>query len=238
MEDFENSEVMQETAQETVAQSYDDGSNMGVDTQVATEMDNAQPEQRQEYNWRAANESLSRMKDENNGLRNELNQLKGYVSSLVNAQQPQDQGFFQGREKDDLLSVGEVESYVSTVVGKKERELNSTIDMLQVQGRDPEFRQKIEAYQQYLTESQKRAILQSTNPWSDAYEAVVNSAAYYKDQITKQNDPKAQRIMQNASKPASLSSMGSAASLDRSGHWENMSDEQIIAMGDSFARGG
>ena len=109
---------------------------------------------------------------------------------------------------------------------------------MQVQSKDPNFKQKIETYQQFLTDAQKQAILHSQKPWSDAYDAVVNSAAYYKDQISQQQSPSSKRISDNSQKPGSLSSVGSSASLSRSTSWENYSDAELVRMGDNYANGG
>jgi type II secretory pathway pseudopilin PulG len=245
-------EIVQEVVQEVNTVEpviHDDGgAQMGAETQVATENMGEMPEpNRQEYNWRQANESLSRMKEEKNQMQQQLNVLNNFVHQQQMAQQSQqqpqqDQGFFKGREKDDLSSVGDVEGYVdnrvNTAVGQKTKEFELIIDELQVKAKDPNFKQKIETYQQFLTPAQKQAIMQSNNPWSDAYSAVVNSAAYYKDQISQQQSPSAKRISDNMQKPGSVSSVGSSASLRSAEKWENYSDAELIRLGDRYANGG
>lgn len=247
-EEVQTQEVTQEVNTVELVSHVDDGIQMGAETQVATENMGEMPEQnRQEYNWRQANESLSRMKEEKNQMQQQLHVLTNYVQQHQQAQQAQqtpqtEQGFFQGREKDDLSSIGDIEGYVNTyvndLVGQKTKEFQLTIDELQVKAKDPNFKQTIETYQQFLTPAQKQAIMQSNNPWSNAYEAVVNSAAYYKDQISKQQSPSAKRISDNMQKPGSLSSVGSSASLRSADKWENYSDAEIIRLGDQYAQGG
>ncbi|MDB4726208.1 hypothetical protein OAF54_02135, partial [bacterium] len=247
--------MMEEHIQETTTveqpSHVDGGEQSGAEnTQVAAENVGEMPEaNRQEYNWRQANESLSTMKAENAAMRQQVQMLTNFAnqSQQINQQQqqPQQTGYFHGREKEDLSSVGDVEAYVDNALGAKTKEFQQTIqqlqlqnDQMQLQAKDPEFKQKIETYQQYLTDAQKQAIVNSSKPWSDAYDAVVNSAAYYRDQISQQQSPSAKRISDNSQKPGSLSSVGSSASLSRSSSWENYTDADLIRMGDNYANGG
>jgi len=234
---MQEEEVQPEMAEQTVESSHVDGGEMsGENTQVAAE--NGSYESAQDHNWKQANETLSKMKEENSQLRDQLYALQNQVSNFAQPQQSQEQNFFGDKEASDYAEISDLQRYVNDVVGKKEREMQSTIDMVQVQAKDPDFKKKIETYQKYLTKSQKQAIMNSSTPWSDAYEAVVNSAAYYKDQLAEASNPSAQRIANNMSKPGSVAGMGSSASLNRASQWENMSDAEIIAMGDSYAMGG
>lgn len=244
--------MTEEQAQETntvepISQ-VDAGAEMGVESQVATENMGEMPEaNRQEYNWRQANESLSQMKQEKDQMQQQLHVLTNYVQQHQQAQMAQqapqpEQGFFQGREKEDLSSIGDVEGYVNTYVdkqvGQKTREFQLTIDELQVKAKDPNFKQTIETYQQFLTPAQKQTIMQSSNPWSEAYNAVTATAGYYKDQISQQQSPSAKRISDNMQKPGSVSSVGSSASLRQAEKWENYSDAELIRLGDQYAMGG
>jgi len=234
---MQEEELQPEMAAETVETSHvDDGQMSGENSQVAAEME-SNAESAQDHNWRQANETLSKMKEENSLLRDQLYALQNQVSSFSKPQN-NEQNFFGDKDLSDYAELSDVQRYVNDVVGKKEKEMQSTIDMIQVQAKDPNFKKKIETYQKYLTNSQKQAIMSSQTPWTDAYEAVVNSAAYYKDQLAESSNPSAQRIANNMSKPGSLAGMGSSASLNRASQWENMSDAEIIAMGDSYAMGG
>lgn len=243
-------QIAQENTTVEQASHVDGGEQSGAESQVAAENQGQMNEASgQEHNWKQANESLSTMKAENAAMRQQVQMLTNFATQAqqVNQQQQQQQqpGFFQGREKEDLSSVGDVEGYVERALGAKTKEFQETIqqmqiqnDKMQVHARDPEYKQKIEAYQQYLTDAQKQAIVNSSSPWSEAYDAITSNAAYYRDQISQQQSPSARRISDNTQKPGSLSSVGNSASLSRSTSWENYSDSDIINMGDNFANGG
>ncbi|MCH8289002.1 MAG: hypothetical protein IID12_07860, partial [Candidatus Marinimicrobia bacterium] len=56
------------------------------------------------------------------------------------------------------------------------------------------------------------------------YEAITNSAAYYRDQIAKEHHPDAKRIVENSMKPKTLSGVSQASSLSEASRYEHMSD--------------
>jgi len=219
----------------------DAGEQMGVNHGVAThETVTHEPQQevsQNEINWRQANEALSQMKEEKARLAGELQALKAYMAQSQQPQQAQ-KSYFDGRERDDYANIHDVESYVNNALGAKAQEFKSTIEQLQLQAKDPNYKSVIEKYQQHLSPAMKDLILRSENPWTTAYEAVTNSAAYYRDQLSSQQHPDARRITENARKPQTVSGVSQASSLSEASRYENMSDDELIAMGNRFARGG
>jgi len=219
----------------------DAGEQMGVNHEVAThETVTHEPSQevsQNEINWRQANEALSQMKEEKARLAGELQALKAYMAQSQQPQQAQ-KSYFEGRERDDYANIHDVESYVNNALGAKAQEFKSTIEQLQLQAKDPNYKSVIEKYQQHLSPAMKDLILRSENPWTTAYEAVTNSAAYYRDQLSSQQHPDARRITENARKPQTVSGVSQASSLSEASRYENMSDDELIAMGNRFARGG
>lgn len=206
----------------------------------------------QDYNWKQANEALSSMKADKHEMAKQLHSLTSLVTQLQEQNKGQQQSYFHDREKADIPNIEDVEGYVKNIVGAKEKEFDEKtrafnektrefqlkLDEMNVKAVNPDFKETIERFQPYLSDSQKKVIINSETPWSDAYNAVVNSAAYYKDQISKQQSPGAKRISDNSQKIGSLSSVGNSASLSRSTSWENYSDEELIRMSDNFANGG
>jgi uncharacterized protein YdcH (DUF465 family) len=233
---------MQEEHSSSVENSQVDvGAQMGVTHEVATHETVSHEQQPQvsqnEINWRQANEALSQMKDEKARLAGELQALKSYIAQSQQPQQAQ-KSYFDGRERDDYANIHDVEAYVNNALGAKTQEFKATIEQLQLQAKDPHYKSVIEKYQQHLSPAMKDLILRSENPWTTAYEAVTNSAAYYRDQISSQQHPDARKILDNSRKPQTVSGVSQASSLSEASRYEHMSDDELIAMGNRFARGG
>ncbi len=232
---------MKEYEESTVENDLVDASaEMGVNnSQVATENVGHQEQSNQnEINWKQANEALSQMKLDKARVEGELQALRGYMNNSQQPQQQKPKQFFEGRERDDLPNIDDVENYVSNVVNSKTREFETTIEQLKLQAIDPKYKEVIGKYQEHLPLALKESILQSPTPWQTAYEAITNSAVYYRDQIASQQHPDAKRIMENSQKPKTLSGVSQASSLSEASRYEQMSDDEIIALGDRFSRGG
>lgn len=193
-----------------------------------------QPSQ-QDVNWKQANEALAQMKEEKARLAGELEALKSMVAQ---PRQEQPRSYFDGRERDEHPNISDLEIYVNNVVGQKSKEVKQQLEQVQLKGMDPNYKQTIEKYSKHLPQSLKEQIAMSETPWLTAYEAVTSSAAYYRDQISQQQHPNAQKIAENQRKPKTLSGVSQASSLSEASRYEAMSDEEIIAMGNKYANGG
>lgn len=233
-----NEEIEQETV-ENVAPVDEGHQQSGEMDQVAAdnvEHQEQSQQSQQEINWRQANEALAQMKEEKARLAGELEALKSMYYQKPQ-QEEQKPSFFNGRERDDYAQIADLESYVSNVKNQVSQEVRQELEHVQLKAIDPNYKQTIEKYSKTLPQS-VREQLARTGSWVTAYETVTNSAAYYRDQLASQQHPNAQKIMDNAQKPRTLSGVSQASTLSEASRYEQMSDADIIAMGDRYARGG
>lgn len=210
---------------------------VGENGEVATheaEQQNQQPqESAQERNWRAANETMLSQRREIDQLSARLNQLQ--QESRPGNQPKQDP--FNGRDPTSLAALEDISNFIQQNESKQFSKLQEKIADLEMRARDPNYMSVINQYGTNLTEAQKAAALASPSPYLAAYEMCVGSAAYYKDQMSKQQHGDAKRARDNLQKPGSASSAGVQGALMHAQDYEKMTDDQIIEMGNRYARG-
>jgi len=165
------------------------------------------------------------------GLNAELEQLKG---SSMNRQEKQElKDFFADRDDDDLPTVGEIRR----LKAEMQREWQAKQAQLEAKARYPDMDEVINKYGKQLPESVKMAVLNAPNPHLAAYEACIHSDAYYKQQMVDNQHADAKRAEKNLSKPGSASSVGGSGALSKAGYYENLGEDELLAMSDRFIRG-
>lgn len=201
-------DVSVEETENSVVES--DVEDTGENTQVAAEERNDQ-----EKNWRAANKTMREQSDEIKSLRAELDKVKNPPKEK--------KSYFEGRDKDDFTTVNDLEAYQAT----READINAKLAQLETKARYPDMDEVINKYGKQLPDSVKYAVFQSQNPYLAAYEACINSAAYYKDGMTAsaQKEIKAEV---NAKKPLSSGGAGKSGALNKASYYESMTEEQIL----------
>ena len=196
----------------------------GVETQEAAE---PVQEPNENKDWAKARETMKEQADANKALKAELEQFR---ASQPKKEEPSP---FAGRDKDDIITVGEVEAVFSA----KERQWQTEMAEVSTKSRYPDMDDVIEKYGKTLPESVKMAVLRSENPHLAAYEACKSSADYYKDTLSSQQSSKAKRAKENLKKPGSASSVGNAGALSKAGFYEGMDESAILAESDRYILG-
>lgn len=183
-----------------------------VDTQVDSEDKQLS---NQEINWKRANETM----------RDQSEQLRALRSELQRLTQPKEEPSPE-LEKGSILTYGEAEQ----VFGKKIDGLLNKISELETRVGYPDMTSVIEKYGKALPESVKRAVLNAENPHLAAYEACLNSEAYYKDTLANSTKHEnAKRVESNLKKAGNASSVGTPGALSQAGIYEKMSFDELIA---------
>jgi len=201
----------------------------GVDTRVASE--GSQPSD-QEINWQKANETMKGQGDQIKFLESQLQKLQG--ENISRQQKQEIKSIFGDRDKEDLLTVGEMEQ---VLLNQKKEFALSQAEVVS-RSRYPDMDEVINKYGKSLPDSVKEAVMRAPNPHLAAYEAIKNSGAYYKDTLSSAKHENATRAEKNLSKPGSVSSVGSSGALSKASYYENMSESDLLEISDRYIRGG
>jgi len=188
-----------------------------VSTQVDTEDKQLSD---QEINWKRANETM----------RNQSSQITSLNARLEQLTKPPEPEIDRG----SILTYGEA----SDAFDPKINQLLSKISELEARVERPDMSQVIDKYGKTLPESVKKAVLKSENPYLTAYEACLDSKAYYKDTLastTKHKDAK--RVESNLGKAGSASSVGTPGALNQAKLYDNMSFDEILAKSNKIING-
>lgn len=202
--------------------------NTGDNTQAAAEEQSSD----QDKNWAEARKTMSEQSEMIKNLKGELEQLKG--SNMTRQEKQEIKDLFGDRDDDDLPTVGEIRR----LKAEMQKEWQAKEAMLEAKTRYPDMDNVINKYGKQLPDSVKRAIIYSENPHLAAYEACINSQAYYKDQLADNQHRDAKRAEENLKKPGNASAAGGAGALSKAGYYENMDVNELLAMSDRFIRGG
>lgn len=204
----------------------------GRDSEVAAhepsnEETQPQDDSAQNRNWRAARES-KRQQDQR------ILELERQIA----AQKPADVDPWSERDKDALASVGDIDERTKRLLDKQAREFNDKFADLSMRARDPNYKKTIETYANTLTESQKQAAMMSGNPLETAYDMVVNSKAYYLDQMKNNSHSNTRQAERNLLKPGSSGNVGNQGAFGFLTEYKRMSPQERLALGDRYAQGG
>ena len=186
----------------------------------------------QDVNWTKARDTMAEQSGHIKDLQAELAQIRG--SQKVTPQQQQKaQSLFEGRDDDDILTVSDLKKALK----EQDSEYKQQISELSTRSQYSDYTDVIEKYGKQLPDAIKQAIVNAPNPHEAAYQACRDSAAYYKDQLMSEKHTDAKKASKNLKKPGSASSVGGGGVLSKASLYEQMSSEEIIAMGDKFIRG-
>jgi|SRR3990172_1834530 len=171
--------------------------------------------------------ALQAERKERQALQENLKMLQDHVSLLqANQVQPKSEPY-HGLADDDVLTVGEAKKFIGSMQ-KDYRENISELRMTQ------KYQDYTEVISKYLPEViQANPSLRDTlnvdpNKYETAYILARNSESYRKAKHERKKSADAERIVQNASKPGSLSAMGSASPQSHTGNWKSMSDDEFM----------
>jgi hypothetical protein len=219
----ENDEAINEDALDESDPSQDQGA---VDSEDGGQ---SAPEQNAgDRNWQAANETMRQQRERIQRVESELENLR---SSSKPAETKK--SLFDGRDKEDYPTFNEIEGAFE----KKERQLDATIAELNFKAAHPGGKEIIDKYGKQLDPSVRLALGQSGS-WEAAYNACIDSTAYYKDHVAKEQNTAAAKAKENLSKPGSVSSVGGVGAMSDAAKFENMNDADILALSRKYRQGG
>lgn len=204
-----------------------------------------QESQAENPNWKAAREAMAQQKQELENVKQQNALLQRWATQQDSVQQQvaQPASPFEGLNKDDVVTVGDLEGVFNKALEQKEQVFNQKIATLEKKQKLYESRSQYENYDEVVRNTMKkaesnpalaRAIASSENPHLLAYELGKPDTAK-----AVQQKADGQRILENAQKPGSVSqaSTGGAA-LSGVDHIMGLSDADFEARIASVKRGG
>lgn len=178
---------------------------------------------------------LKDLKDENVNLRRNVQTYSDHFEMLKNqyTQSKPQQDEFSGMQDDEFLTVGQakklaeqMQKYNQQMVAQTQQ---STAE-LQMMAAAPDYKEVIEKYLPLAIEEDpdlKSEIQNSANPYKYAYKMAKRSSAYMKDSAKKNLSPQSQKVLDNYTKPQSLSAVGTNAPVTGVGKYKSMSNEDF-----------
>lgn len=203
-----------------------------VEEQSGAEIQDAAEPSDQDINWKKARETLSEQSNELKALRAELASLKTQQGQSPKTEQIA-KDLLDGRDDDDLLTVKDFRKSFS----EKERVYQQQIAELQIRSQYPDFDEVVNKYGTTLSEIEKNAILNSNDPYAAAYTICKKAEKYEKAEQPQGRHSDAIKATKNLQKPGSASSVGGAAALSEASKYENMSDDDILALSYKISHG-
>ena len=170
-------------------------------------------------------DALQAERSERQKLQDEVRMLKDHMQIMQanNARPPEKpKDDFDGLADDDVLTVGEFKKAIS----KKEQLYQANIQELRMTQKHPDY---ADVVTKYLPEIIKQnpslgQTLQRGQDFDLAYYLAKNSDAYKADHKRVKKHADAERIVQNAGRTGSLSSMGSTSPISQAKQYATMSD--------------
>lgn len=194
--------------------------NTGASDQVAA--DNSK-----DTNWSKAREAMAEQSQTIKALQSQLEQLK------QSSQQPKQESF-NNVDDDELITVKDLKKALS----EKDQTYSQQLAELKARAKYPDFEKVVSKYGKKLPEAVRSAILKSSDPYTSAYEACINSSEYYKDQVSDSKSEYTQKIKSNLNKPGSASAAGGTGAVSQNSMYQNMSLSEIRALANKRASGG
>jgi hypothetical protein len=187
---------------------------------------------KQELNFKALREEIDRAKTERDELKQNLEILRANVASKPQ-ELPKERSMFEGLQKDDIPNVGDIER----VFKEREEAYQARIEELQVAQQYPDYAEVIEKFALPLVKQKPHlaeGIQGARNKALFAYELgkmaqQMNIAQQPKivEEAPTQKTTIAQKIVENARKPGTLSQAGGSGSLSKADYYASMSDAEF-----------
>jgi len=202
-----------------------------------------QPNQ-QDVNWKAANETMAQQKQEIEQLKQRENLLLQRQQEMLQSPPPAQQAAqpanpFEGMDEQDVATVGDFQR----VLSQKEQTFNQQMDSVNKQLKLMGYRSQFSDYDNVVQNTLKKAetnpalaqaIASSSDPHLLAYELGREQA-----QGNAKKAAEAQRMVENAQKPGSVSNAPTGgSSLSAVDYIKNLSDSEFEAKIAAVKRGG
>lgn len=169
-------------------------------------------------------DALQAERSERQKLQDEVRMMKDHMSIMQASQQrpPQQKDELDNLSDDDVLTVGEAKKFIS----KMNSQYQGNIQELRMTQKHPDYQQVVT---KYLPEVLKQnpdltSTLQNSQDYELAYHLARNSEAYRADHKKTKKNADAERIVQNANRAGSLSSVGQTSPISEAKRYKDMSD--------------
>jgi hypothetical protein len=207
------------------------------------EVASASNESEKEYNFKALRESIAQEKAERESERLRYSQELEYMRGQIAAQQQpaQKQNPLEDDRDDDLLTVGkyrQAQAEYEQMLRQQEDNYRLRVNELETKVQNPDYDEVMDKYAIPLLKTNRdfaMAFQNSENKASFAY----NLGRMHRDSQQREQTPpqqpevsqKAQRIVENSSKPGTLSSArGGQPSLSKAEYYASMSETEFNAL--------
>lgn len=176
-------------------------------------------------------DALQSVRAEKQNLQDELRMIKDNMSLMMAQQQqraaPEPKDEFEGISKDDVLTYGDLEKILS----KKEQTYQTNIQELRMTQKYPDYQATVTKYLPEVLKQNPdlRQTLQQSNDYELAYYLAKNSDAYKQQSGSAKKNADAERIVQNANRAGSLSSVGQTSPINEAKRYRDMSDKDFEA---------
>lgn len=171
--------------------------------------------------------ALKSERAERQKMNDELREMKEYMSLMARQQQAAQpkEDEFSGRSKDDVITYGELESLLS----KKEQQYQMSIKELKMTQKYPDYEKIVTKYLPEVLKQQPglRDTLSKTQDYELAYYLAKNSDIYKSENKSAKKSADAERIVQNANRAGSLSSVGQTSPISAAKRYREMSDSEF-----------
>ena len=173
-------------------------------------------------------DALQAERAERQKLQEELKMMKDHLAIMQAAQtrpQQQEKDEFDKLSDDDVLTVGEAKKFIS----KLNSQYQMGIQELRITQKYPDYQSTITKYLPEILKQNPdlRDTLQKTQDYELAYYLAKNSDAYKADHKKAKKNADAERIVQNANRAGSLSSVGQISPINEAKRYKDMSDEDF-----------
>lgn len=228
---FPESQMGQQgVTQEQVAEAHN---AMGVtEAEVAIQQ---QQRGSQQYNWEALRAEAAKLKEEREYWKGQAEAFDKTVASRVVQPEPQREDPYKKFAEMDWTEGDNIRNAFETLKDENARLQRSFADELRAvktQAAHPDWNQAVTTHVPELTSKNPifaEMIRNVSNPYEAAYAlAQLNSQA--KEAQATRMSPDAQRAMSNASKPASVNTVGGHAQLSSADYYANMSDKDFMEL--------
>lgn len=157
----------------------------------------------------------------------ELRMMRENMALLMAQQQPKQKAEedFSGLSDDDVLTVKEFKQWF----GKEKQQMQMSLQELRMTQKYPDYE---EVVTKYLPEVLKenpglRNTLQESNDYELAYFLAKKSDQYQSSHKKQKRNADAERIVQNANRAGSLSSVGQTSPINEAKRYRDMSDAEF-----------
>jgi len=175
-------------------------------------------------------EALQAERNQRQELQEELKLIKDHLSLMQSqreSQAPKRQEEFDGMSDDDVLTVGEFKKALTT----REKQYQMGMEELRVSQQHPDYHEVVTNYLPEVLKSNPglQRTLETTQDYGLAYHLAKNSDGYRARNKTTKRNADAERIVQNAQQPGSLSAVGQSTNMSEAKRWKSMSDDEFRA---------